>query len=121
MMMMMMMIWMEMVVEGVMEEGHPLSAKLAAYGGCLAFERRLREAEEDKVGDEAFEFGAGGVDPPILRGMSLLGEGVTVQRLAMLGCWIRCGRRTLQGRGFVGQGGLILVIVVRGSLSSHTY
>jgi hypothetical protein len=63
--MMMMMIWMETVVEGVMEEGHPLSAKLAAYGKSLALERTLREAEEDKVADEAFEFGAEGVDPSI--------------------------------------------------------
>ena len=45
----------------------PLSAKFAAYGESLAPERRFREAKEEKVADEAFEVGVGGVSDPIFK------------------------------------------------------
>ena len=52
---------------GVRDEGRsPLSAQLAAYGERLRRERRLREAEE-KVVDEVFEVGVGGINPPVFK------------------------------------------------------
>jgi hypothetical protein len=81
----------------------PLSTKLAAYGESLSL-----GTEGEKDADEVLEVQVGGLVPLFLRGRSLLGTGVTFRGLAMLGCWIRPGRRTLQGQGFIGRGGLHL-------------
>jgi hypothetical protein len=56
----------------------PLSVKLAVYVESLSPERRFREAKEEKFVGEAFEVDVGELVLPFLRGMSLLGEGVTV-------------------------------------------